>query len=94
MGALFVPALGNAPKFCHFIENITEEMEETTNQQVFSDFKFITHEELLSLDSLHLLESGKVQPHMHGYLIPYQLYTFLQSNCSLLLKYMFTYPVY
>lgn len=61
-------------------------MEETTNQQVFSDFKFITHEELVSLDSVHLLQSGKIQPHMHGYLIPYKLYTFIQSKIFLYCK--------
>lgn len=81
IGAIFVPALGNAPQFCHFIENLTEELEETVNKQIFSDFQFVTHEELVSMNAMHLLKSGKAKPHMHGYLVDHKMFSFLKSKC-------------
>jgi ribosome biogenesis protein ENP2 len=80
IGAIFVPTLGNAPKFCHFIENMTEELEESINKQIFNDFQFVTHEEMESLNGMHLLRSGKATPHMHGYLVDHKTFTFLKST--------------
>jgi ribosome biogenesis protein ENP2 len=87
IGAIFVPALGNAPKFCHFIENLTEEMEETINQQIFNDFQFVTHEQLTSMNALHLLKEGKAVPHMHGYLVQQKMLSFLKGvKCFFLIN--------
>lgn len=80
IGAIFVPTLGNAPQFCHFIENLTEELEETVNKQIFNDFQFVSHEELLAMNALHLLQSGKAVPHMHGYLVDQKVFSFLKSR--------------
>ncbi len=41
-----------APKWCTFIENITEELEEDMNQVVYDDFKFLTHDEVERLGIL------------------------------------------
>lgn len=80
IGAIFVPSLGNAPQFCHFIENLTEELEETVNKQVFNDFQFVTHEQLVSMNAVHLLRSGKATPHMHGYLVPQKMLSLIRSK--------------
>jgi ribosome biogenesis protein ENP2 len=41
----FIPSLGPAPKWCSFLENLTEEMEED-QQGIYEDYKFVTKEEL------------------------------------------------
>eukprot|EP00965_Chrysotila_dentata_P216906 6189647-Pleurochrysis_carterae.AAC.6 len=53
-GAYFVPALGPAPRWCHFLDALTEEMEEQPSESVYDDYKFVTREELdkLNLSSL------------------------------------------
>jgi len=35
-----------APKWCPFIENITEELEEDTTNTVYDEYKFLSHEDL------------------------------------------------
>lgn len=63
-------------------------MEETANQQVYNDLQFISHEELETLDALHLLKSKKVQPHMHGYLIEQKTLSFIRSNLIMIILYI------
>lgn len=46
MQSFFVPALGPAPKWCSFLDNITEEMEESTQPTVYDNYKFLTKEDL------------------------------------------------
>ena len=41
MQAYFIPSLGPAPKWCSFLENLTEELEETANPTVYDDYRFI-----------------------------------------------------
>lgn len=38
--AFFVPALGPAPKWCSFLDNLTEELEEQS-AGVYEDYKFV-----------------------------------------------------
>jgi ribosome biogenesis protein ENP2 len=42
----FIPQLGPAPKWCSFLDNITEEMEETKAATEYDDYKFVTRKEL------------------------------------------------
>lgn len=42
IGTFFIPSLGVAPKWCSFLENMTEELEETVNETVYEDYKFLT----------------------------------------------------
>ncbi len=79
VGALFIPALGPAPKFCQFLENLTEELEEKVNNNVFEDFKFVTYEELLSLNAKHLIGTDKIRPHLHGFMISSKLFYHLKQ---------------
>ena len=46
MTSYYIPALGPAPKWCSFLDNITEEMEEQTARTVYDDFKFLDRQEL------------------------------------------------
>ena len=42
----YVPAWGLAPKWCSFLDQLTEELEETATPSAYDDFKFITKEEI------------------------------------------------
>ena len=37
--AYFVPALGPAPKWCSFLEGLTEELEESAQPTVYDDYR-------------------------------------------------------
>ena len=77
----FLPVLGPAPKWCSFLENLTEEMEEDSltgpngNQvKIWQDFKFVTKSELESLSLSHLIGTSLLEAYMHGYFMSYKLY--------------------
>ena len=46
MTSYYIPQLGPAPKWCSFLDNLTEEMEDQTVRNVYEDFKFIERSEL------------------------------------------------
>lgn len=48
IGTYFIPALGKAPKWCSFIENLTEEMEENSskNNNIYQEYRFLSEEDL------------------------------------------------
>ena len=37
-----VPALGAAPRWCSFLDGLTEELEEEAAGSVYDDYKFVT----------------------------------------------------
>jgi ribosome biogenesis protein ENP2 len=41
MTSYYIPQLGPAPKWCSFLDNLTEEMEEQTVRNIYEDFKFV-----------------------------------------------------
>jgi ribosome biogenesis protein ENP2 len=47
MSSLYIPRLGPAPKWCSFLDNITEEMEDTSVKNVYEDYKFVERGELI-----------------------------------------------
>ena len=49
MGAYFIPSLGPAPKWCSFLDSLTEELEESSSSAVYDDYKFVTKTELENL---------------------------------------------
>ena len=69
LGAIYVPTLGPVPKFCQFIENVTEELEDTKTDKQIENMKFVTYDELIAADFKELIGSHKLTPHLHGYLI-------------------------
>lgn len=74
MEIYFVPGLGPAPKWCTFLENITEELEETKNYSVYEDYKFLTQTDLEQIASTNLIGTKFLKPYMHGYFMDWKLY--------------------
>ena len=46
MTSYYIPQLGPAPRWCTFLDNITEELEEQTVRNVYEDYKFVERGEL------------------------------------------------
>ena len=48
MTTYFIPQLGPAPRWCSFLENITEELEDSATgpRSVYEDYKFVSRAEL------------------------------------------------
>ena len=46
MTTYYIPQLGPAPRWCSFLENLTEEMEDQTQRNVYQDYKFVERGEL------------------------------------------------
>lgn len=78
VSAYFIPRLGPAPRWCSFLENLTEEMEEGAasgaTSAIYDNFKFVTRAELAQLGLDHLVGSNLLRPYMHGYFIDVRLW--------------------
>ncbi|KAL1943819.1 hypothetical protein VTO73DRAFT_3637 [Trametes versicolor] len=74
MTSYFIPQLGPAPKWCSFLENLTEEMEDQTTRTAYQDYKFIDRGELSKLGLDHLVGTPALKPYMHGYFVSLELY--------------------
>ncbi|KAG5544623.1 hypothetical protein RHGRI_017155 [Rhododendron griersonianum] len=81
----FIPALGPAPKWCSYLENLTfyicviffplqEEMEEGAQTTIYDDFKFLIKEDLERLNLTNLIGTNLLRAYMHGFFIDYRLY--------------------
>ena len=70
----YVPSLGQAPKWCSFLDNITEELEESDEVIVYDDYKFVTQSELENLGLSHLRGTNLLRAYMHGYFLDMRLY--------------------
>ncbi|KAL3882105.1 hypothetical protein ACJMK2_028476 [Sinanodonta woodiana] len=70
----FIPALGTAPKWCSFLDNVTEELEESEHPTVYDDYKFVTRTELDELGLTNLIGSSLLRAYMHGFFIDIRLY--------------------
>ena len=66
--------LGPAPRWCAFLDNITEEIEESSVSSVYDDYKFVTKEELTDLGLDHLIGTELLRAYMHGYFMDARLY--------------------
>ncbi|KAI9069883.1 hypothetical protein FKP32DRAFT_1608216 [Trametes sanguinea] len=74
MTSYFIPQLGPAPKWCSFLENLTEEMEDQTTRNAYQDYKFLDRGELTKLGLDHLIGTPALKPYMHGYFVSLELY--------------------
>jgi ribosome biogenesis protein ENP2 len=79
MEIYFIPGLGPAPKWSSFLENITEELEETKNYSVYEDYKFLVHADLEKIGAVNLIGTKYVKPYMHGYFMDWKLYKKLKQ---------------
>ncbi|KAL0404824.1 UNVERIFIED_CONTAM: Nucleolar protein 10 [Sesamum radiatum] len=75
----FIPALGPAPKWCSYLENLTEELEEGAQTTIYDDYKFLTKEDLAKLNLTNLIGTNLLRAYMHGFFIDYRLYKKAQS---------------
>ncbi|KAI3506234.1 hypothetical protein L1887_28590 [Cichorium endivia] len=78
----FLPALGPAPKWCSYMENLTEEMEEDAETTIYDDYKFLTKEELEKLNLTNLIGTNLLRAYMHGFFIDFRLYKKAQAAAN------------
>lgn len=74
MHTYYIPNLGPAPNWCSFLDNVTEELEEKPSDSIYSNFKFITRDEVVKLNLTHLIGSKVLRSYMHGFFINTELY--------------------
>ncbi|KAJ4293729.1 Small ribosomal subunit biogenesis [Collariella sp. IMI 366227] len=75
MHCFFIPNLGLAPKWCHFLDNLVHEMENETQSETYDNYKFLTKPELKALSLDHLIgKTNLLRPYMHGYFVAAKLY--------------------
>ena len=55
IGTYFLPSLGPAPKWCSFLEQLTEELEESKSTTLYEDYKFLTPVDLEKLNASDLI---------------------------------------
>ncbi|PRP79593.1 nucleolar protein 10-like [Planoprotostelium fungivorum] len=81
MNAYFIPALGQAPKWCSFLDSMTEELEEDANTPN-QDMKFVTEDEIKKLGLAQLIGTKYLKQFMHGYWIDMKLYSKFRAIVS------------
>ncbi|OTF70299.1 nucleolar protein 10-like protein [Euroglyphus maynei] len=70
----YIPAIGPAPKWCSFLDRITEELEESNENVIYDDYKFVTEHELEELGLHDLIGTNLLRAYMHGFFIDMRLY--------------------
>mmetsp|Transcript_31892 Transcript_31892/g.44626 ORF Transcript_31892/g.44626 Transcript_31892/m.44626 type:complete len:710 (+) Transcript_31892:188-2317(+) len=79
MHTWYVPAMGAAPKWCYYLDTLTEELEESRETTVYEDYKFVTREQLEQWGVADLIGTEALRPYMHGFFIDVKLYKRIQS---------------
>ncbi|KJP85639.1 hypothetical protein AK88_04711 [Plasmodium fragile] len=90
----FIPYIGIAPKWCSFLDNITEELEErekydnsrnegdtqyANSTDLFDDYVFVSNEQVERMNISHLRGTPNLISYLHGYYMPSKLYTDIKS---------------
>ncbi|KAM3571815.1 hypothetical protein VYU27_006153 [Nannochloropsis oceanica] len=88
----YAPALGPAPRWCSFLDSITEELEEGGGEgggeggvggggggTVYDDYKFVTRQEVEELNASNLIGTPLLRGYMHGFFMDAALYAKLQA---------------
>ena len=70
----YIPSIGPAPKWCSFLDRITEELEESNENTIYDDYKFITEQELEEIGLVDLIGTPLLRAYMHGYFMDMRLY--------------------
>ena len=71
--AYYVPALGRAPRWCAFLDSLTEELEEK-GQSHFEDYRFVSRTELEELGGEAFVGTQQLRAHAHGFFMDARLY--------------------
>jgi len=66
--------MGPAPRWCSFLEQLTEELEESQSTSLYEDYKFLTTVELEKLEATHLIGTPALRAYMHGYFMELKSY--------------------
>ncbi|KAK2878364.1 hypothetical protein Q8A67_019155 [Cirrhinus molitorella] len=74
MNTFYIPALGPAPRWCSFLDSLTEELEENPESTIYDDYKFVTRKDLENLGLVHLIGSPLLRAYMHGFFMDIRLY--------------------
>ncbi|XP_030411292.1 nucleolar protein 10 isoform X2 [Gopherus evgoodei] len=74
MNIYYIPVLGPAPRWCSFLDSLTEELEENPESTVYDDYKFVTRKDLENLGLAHLIGSPLLRAYMHGFFMDIKLY--------------------
>lgn len=72
--SFYIPSLGPAPKWCAFLDNLTEELEENPQPVVYDNYKFVTRADLATLGIEHLIGTSTLRAYMHGFFMDFRLY--------------------
>lgn len=81
----FIPQLGPAPRWCSFLDSLTEELEENSSgggeqhNVIYDDYKFLTLKEVEDLGATGLLGTPMLKGYMHGFFIEMKLYSKLRA---------------
>ncbi|CAI5730617.1 unnamed protein product [Hyaloperonospora brassicae] len=70
----YIPELGIAPKWCSFLDSLTEELEEEAQATVYDDYRFVTRAEIASLGLGHLVGTPLLKAYMHGFFMDARLH--------------------
>ena len=79
MGIYYIPEIGQAPEWCSFLDNITEELEESDEVIMYDDYKFVTKQELESFGLSNLIGTNMLRAYMHGFFMDMRLYHQVKS---------------
>lgn len=74
MHTYYIPQLGPSPRWCSFLDSITEELEEKPSESVYSNYRFITRDDVKKLSLSHLIGTNVLRAYMHGFFINTELY--------------------
>ncbi|CDQ59759.1 unnamed protein product [Oncorhynchus mykiss] len=76
MNTLSVPALGPAPRWCSFLDNLTEELKESPESTIYDDYKFVTRKDLENLGEREvcLTSWDLLRAYMHRFFMDIRLY--------------------
>jgi len=76
MFSYFIPQLAPAPKWCAYLDTLSEELEEDAAPVVYDDFKFVTRTraELDAVSLSPLIGTNVLRAHMHGFFMDVRLY--------------------
>ncbi|CEG45694.1 nucleolar protein [Plasmopara halstedii] len=70
----YIPELGIAPKWCSFLDSLTEELEEEAQATVYDDYRFVTRTDIASFGLDHLVGTPLLKAYMHGFFMDARLY--------------------
>lgn len=83
MESYYIPVVGLAPKWCSFLENITEELEEKDltregtkdgKESIYENYKFVSRDEVEKLGISNLVGTPLLRGYMHGFFMDINLY--------------------